>query len=463
MSRFPHSSHHAQGAGAKARKGHQMALTRKSARWSAVLAGAIGLSLISGCAGSGGGGSNQTTDVTITVAWATPGPPAAALAQFAKSTGITVKWTNIDWDSLQTKIAAAATSHTYFADATDVDWSRVGQLGKLDWFYPMSKYADVNSMAADMPQMSSFKSNGVVYGIPFDSSYMVTTVNKAMFAKAGITTMPTTMTQYTADLQRVKAKGVSPTPLNIPFAAAEGLSTYWYEATGAMGGTLLDAKGQPQFTSPNSGGYKAAAWMVNAIKTGLVPAGNINVTDTEGMQNLMAKGVAASTFSDYSGNVGSIYDVPSSSSVVGDVAYIPTPGVTGTAANLGNPDGIGIPKTAKYPAAAAKFIAWVTSAQNQAAWAGADGPSKVISQYSTPSRLSAMKALTASGKLAQGSELTTLLQTAKPVFPAGPPTWYPQFSRAVNTNLHAAAVGSMSVAQAIAAIASTAKSLASGS
>jgi multiple sugar transport system substrate-binding protein len=428
-----------------------------------VLAGAIGLSLISGCAGSGGGGSNQTTDVTITVAWATPGPPAAALAQFAKSTGITVKWTNIDWDSLQTKIAAAATSHTYFADATDVDWSRVGQLGKLDWFYPMSKYADVNSMAADMPQLSSFKSNGVVYGIPFDSSYMVTTVNKAMFARAGITTMPTTMTQYTADLQRVKAKGVSPTPLNIPFAAAEGLSTYWYEATGAMGGTLLDAKGQPQFTSPNSGGYKAAAWMVNAIKTGLVPAGNINVTDTEGMQNLMAKGVAASTFSDYSGNVGSIYDVPSSSSVVGDVAYIPTPGVTGTAANLGNPDGIGIPKTAKYPAAAAKFIAWVTSAQNQAAWAGADGPSKVISQYSTPSRLSAMKALTASGKLAQGSELTTLLQTAKPVFPAGPPTWYPQFSRAVNTNLHAAAVGSMSVAQAIAAIASTAKSLASGS
>src|SRR5262249_7072066 len=272
-----------------------MALTRKSARWSAVLTGAIGLSLISGCAGSSGG-SNQTKDVTITVDWATPGPPAAALAQFTKSTGIHVKWTNIDWDSLQTKIAAAATSHTYFADVTDVDWSRVGQLGKLVWFYPMSQYMDVNSMAADMPQLSSFKSGGVVYGIPFDSSYMVTTVNKAMFAKAGITTMPTTMAQYTADLQRVKAKGVSPAPLNIPFAAAEGLSTYWYEATGAMGGTLLDAKGKPQFTNPSSGGYQAAAWMVNAIKTGLVPAGNINVTDSEGMQNLMAKGAVASTF-----------------------------------------------------------------------------------------------------------------------------------------------------------------------
>jgi multiple sugar transport system substrate-binding protein len=439
-----------------------MALTRKAARGSAVLAGAIGLSLISGCAGSSAG-SNQTKDVTITVAWATPGPPAAALAQFTKSTGIHVVWTDIDWDSLQTKIAAAATSHTYFADVTDVDWSRVGQLGKLGWFYPMSQYMDVNSMAADMPQLSSFKSGGVVYGIPFDSSYMVTTVNKAMFARAGITTMPTTMAEYTADLQRVKAKGVSSTPLNIPFAAAEGLSTYWYEVTGAMGGTLLDAKGKPQFTDPGSGGYKAAEWMVNAIKTGLVPAGNINVIDSQGMQNLMAKGVVASTFSDYSGNVGSIYDVPSSSSVVHDVVYIPTPGGNGTAANLGNPDGIGIPKTAKYPAAAAKFIQWVTSAANQAAWAGADGPSKVIPQYPTPSRLSAMAKLTASGDLVQGSELTTLLKTSKPVFPSGPPTWYPQFSRAVNTNLHAAAVGSMTVAQAIQTIASTANSLAGAS
>jgi multiple sugar transport system substrate-binding protein len=440
-----------------------MALTRKFGRGSAVLAGALGLGLMAaGCAGSSTA-SSQTKGVTITVAWATPGPPAPALAQFTKSTGIHVKWTNIDWDSLQTKISAAATSQTYFADATDVDWSRVGQLGKLGWFYPISQYVNVKSMAADMPQMSSFKSDGTVYGIPFDSSYMVTTVNKAMFNKAGITTMPTTIAQYTADLKQVQAKGVTSTPLNIPFAAAEGLSTYWYEATNAMGGTVLDAKGKPQFTDPNSGGYKAAAWMVNALKTGLVPAGNINVTDSQGMQNLMAKGTVASTFSDYSGNVGSIYNVPSSSSVVHDVVYIPTPGVNGAAANLGNPDGIGIPKTAKYPAAAAKFIEWITSTKNQAAWAGADGPSKVISEYPAPSRLSAMKELTAGGNLAQGAELTTLLKGAKPVFPSGPPTWYPQFSRAVNTNLHAAAAGTMTVAQAIKAIASTANSLASGS
>src|SRR5674476_1233110 len=49
-------------------------------------------------------------------------------------------------------------------------------------------------------------------------------------------------------------------------AAAEGLSTYWYETTGAFGGTVLDASGKPQFTDPSSPGYKAAQWMVDAIK-----------------------------------------------------------------------------------------------------------------------------------------------------------------------------------------------------
>jgi multiple sugar transport system substrate-binding protein len=441
-----------------------MAFTRKGLKRSALVAGAAAIALIAtGCSGNTSAGSTQTKGATITVAWMNPAPPKAALADFTKETGIKVKWTVVDWDSLQTKIAAAATSNTYFADVTDVDWSRVGQLGQLGWFLPMSKYVDVDSMKSDMPQMSSFTSGGKVYGIPFDSSYMVTTVNKDMFAKAGITTMPTTMDQYTADLQQVKAKGVAENPLNIPFAAAEGLSTYWYQTTAAFGGTVLDGKGKPQFTSPDSGGYKAAEWMVQAIKDGLVPKGNINVTDSQGMQNLMAKGTVASTFSDYSGNVGSLYDVPASSSVTGQVQYIPTPGVSSTAPNLGNPDGIGIPKQAKYPAAAAKFIEWITSAKNQAAWAGADGPDKVMSAYSTPSRLSAMKTLTTSGHLAQGDELTDLLQNAsKPVFPEGAPKWYPQFSRAVNTNLHAAAVGSISVSAAIKAIAAATDKLAKG-
>ena len=364
-----------------------MTSMRNHTRGAVLVAGLACLSLIvAGCSGSGGGSSasTQTKGVTITVALSFEPPPRAALDAFTKSTGITVKWTNVDWDSLQTKISAAATAKTYFADATDVDWSRVGQLGKLDWFYPMENYVDTKALAADMPQLNSFTSNTHVVGIPYDASFKVTTVNKQLFAKAGITTLPTTIGAYTKDLQQIKAKGVSQYPLNIPFAAAEGLSTYWYQTTAAFGGTILDGKGKPQFATPDSAGYKAAQWMTDALKSGLVPPGNINVTDSQGSQTLMAKGTVASIFSDYSGNVGSLYDLPASSTVVNQVTYLPTPGVNGVATNLGNPDGTGIPRQAKYPAAAAKFIEWFTSAQNQSDFAGASGPDKVIPGFYIP-------------------------------------------------------------------------------
>lgn len=440
-----------------------LSIGRQGARRITAVAALASLTLLGAACSSGGGASSATTNVTINVTLAIPAPPKATLAAFTKATGITVNWTNIDWDSLQTKIAAASTAKTYFADATDVDWSRVGQLGKLNWFYPLESYLDTKSLTKDMPQLSSFTSNGHVVGLPYDASFLVTTVNKQMFTKAGITTMPTTIDQYTQDLKQVKTKGVVQYPLDIPFAAAEGLSTYWYQTTAAFGGTILDGQGKPQFTTPDTGGYQAAQWMVNALKQGLVPPGNINVTDSQGQQTLMAHGQVASVFGDYSGNVGSLYDVPSSSTVTNQVVYLSTPGVSATAPNLSNPDGIGIPRTAKYPDAAAKFIQWFTSAANQADFAGLNGPAKALSSYNMPSRLTAVDQLTARGNLIGGAQLGTILKSsARPVFPAGAPSWYPQFSNAVYTNLHAAATGSQSVASAVSAIADTANRLASG-
>jgi multiple sugar transport system substrate-binding protein len=445
-----------------------LARTRRSrrGRLGQTVTGAAALALaLAACGGGSAGGSSAASDktsgVTITVALAADSLPQAALADFTKQTGIKVKWVNIDWDSLQTKISAAAVAKTYFADATDVDWSRVGQLGKLSWFYPMEQFLDTKAMAPDMPQIASFTVGGHVIGVPYDASFMVTTVNKRMFAKAGISTMPTTLDEYTSDLKKLQSAGVSAHPLDIPFAAAEGLSTYWYETTGALGGTVLDQDGKPQFTSPASPGYKAAEWMVNAIKSGFVPKGNINVTDSQGMQTLMAKGQVASVFSDYSGNVGTLYNVPSSSSVTGQVEYIPTPGATGSAANWSNPDGIGIPKQAKYPKAAAKFIKWFTSQSQQVDFAGVNGPAKAWAAYALPSRLSAVKVMAAKGNLVGGDTLSSMLASSKPVFPGGAPSWYPQFSNSVYTNLHAAAAGSETVSQAITAIANTANGLAS--
>ena len=196
----------------------------------ATLAAACG----SGNNGSSGSAATSGSSNSITVAVAYPAPPAALLDQFTKQTGIKVNWVNIGWDDLQTKIAAAMTANTYFADVADVDWSKVGEYQKTGWFDPLNKYFNQAALAADMPQLNTFVSNNELMGVPFDSSFLVTTVNSKDFAKAGITTMPTTLAGFTTALQKVgKADGIA-SPLDIQFATAEGLSTCWYQTTAAF-------------------------------------------------------------------------------------------------------------------------------------------------------------------------------------------------------------------------------------
>ena len=91
-----------------------------------------------------------------------------------------------------------------------------------------------------------------------------------------------------------------------------------------------------------------ANWMVNAYSSGLVPKANINTTDYDGFTTEMAKNRVAAALCDYSGSVGSIYDVPSSSSVVNPDRVRPDAGrQRRRPGRWPTPDGIGIPKTAK--------------------------------------------------------------------------------------------------------------------
>lgn len=403
---------------------------------------------------------SPTSGSSITVVYHYPAPPKSLLDQFTQETGVKVNWVQVGWDNLQTKIASAATSNTYFADLADVDWSKVGQYYQTKWFTPLNQYFDQAALKTDMPQIDTFASNDQLLALPFDSSFTVTTLNTKIASDAGVSGTPATLTDYTDALNTIKDKGTVPSPLDIPFAAAEGLSTYWYQVTAAYGGEVLDQNYEPQFTSPSSAGYKALQWMVDAYKSGLVPKANIGIADYQGFTSQMAQGRVASVFSDYAGTVGSIYDVPSSSKVVGQVSYIPTPGATGPAPNLSNPDGIGVPTTAKNVAGALAFIKWFTDTRQQAIWAGLNGADDVISGFPLPARVSSMQLLAQGDKVAGASELLTLLKSSRAEFPGpGAPPWYSQFSNAVYTNIHQAAAGAQSVQQAIGNIADEVASL----
>jgi multiple sugar transport system substrate-binding protein len=413
-----------------------------------------GLVTLGAACGSTSTSTTSSSPGSITVAVAYPAPPKALLDQFTKQTGIKVTWVNIGWDDLQTKIAAAASANTYFADAADVDWSKVGEYQRTGWFYPLNKYFDVASLRSDMPQLNTFISNKELMGMPFDSSFLVTTVNTKDFAKAGITTMPTTLAGFTAALKKVGQANGMASPLDIHFATAEGLSTCWYQMTAAFGGQVLTAQDAPAFTSPSSPGYQAMAWLVNAYRSGLVPKANINETDYQGFTTEMARNRVAAEMCDYSGSVASIYNVPSTSSVVNQTEYIPAPGATAVGQNVANPDGIGIPKTAKNVAGAVKFIKWFTNTENQATWAGLQGAKNVVSTFPLPARLSSFNLMIKAGDIAQASQLANIIKAhAQAPFPNGAPPWYVQFSAAVQTNIHEAAAGQETTQQAVSAIA----------
>jgi len=79
----------------------------------------------------------------------------------------------------------------------------------------------------------------------------------------------------------------------------------------------------------------------------------------------------------------------------------------------------------------------------------------VISGFPLPARVSSLQLLAQGNKVSGASELTSLLKTSLPVFPgSGAPPWYAQFSNAVYTNIHQAAAGAETVAQAVSNIAS---------
>ena len=228
-----------------------------------------------------------------------------------------------------------------------------------------------------------------------------------------------------------------------------------------VGGGIVNNSFEPQFTSPKSAGYRALQWMVQQYTNGNVPPGDVDNIDYTSFDSEMAQNRTAVTLCDYSGDVASVYNVPSTSKVVGQVQYIATPGLTGPTPEMANPDGIGIPVTANHPGAAATFLQWFTSTQNQAIWAGLDGSKDLIAAFPLPSRLSSLQLLEKSGK--QGGsglpEMLKLLKTSQPILSAKAPAGFATFYNATTLSLHDALAGTSSVASAIGVMAAAAKQL----
>jgi multiple sugar transport system substrate-binding protein len=399
----------------------------------ALLVAACGGGSSSGGASSGGSIRGQT--ITVMVPY---DMPQKLLNQFTAQTGVKVNYVKLGWDATHTKLVTANAAHEYIADVAEFDWSFTGQFAGAGWVEPLDTALPKPLLNKLKNTDAAFTANGHTWAACYSNDFRVSMYNKKMFAKAGISSFPATFDELATDVQKLKSAGVQ-YPLAIPMGATEGGVTPWYLLTLAMGGQLFDDNLKPVFQSPSSSGYKALQWEVDALKNGWVSPGAVSLDDTPTFDKFTA-GQNAIVLATGPGNMPTAND-PKTSSIAGDAALGLVPGTSGPGASFGLPEGLSIPVTAKHKEAAAAFIEW---------W---EQPKNAIAIYHTQGSLpcgsDALKQLAASGQLQGGDVVNAELPHVAPLFPAGAPIWYEQFSSDAQGLLNAAVKGQMSVGDAL--------------
>ena len=372
--------------------------------------------------------------------------PTEVISSFTKATGVKVKYVVTGWDATHSKLVVANTARTYIADVAEFDWSFTGQFAGAKWVEPLDDLLPKPLLADLASTDAAFKAGGKTYAACFSNDFRISIYNKKLFAKAGISKFPTTLTGLGQAADKLKAAGVK-YPLSIPMAATEGGVTPWYLLTLANGGQLFDKKlqaGVPEArarpaTRPCSG------WRPRSRRAGSRRVRSRSTTPPRSTSSRPARPRRCSRPAP--GNLVTAND-PKESSIAGQAVGALVPGATGPGASFGLPEGLSIPVTAKHKAAAAAFIKWWQKPANAIAIYKQEG--------NLPCGASVIKQLAASGDLAGGKLLAAELKLVKPLFPQGAPVWYSQFSSDAQGLLNAAVKGQMSVSDALSQLASKA-------
>ncbi|MFE0018557.1 ABC transporter substrate-binding protein [Mesorhizobium sp. NPDC059054] len=376
-----------------------------------------------------------------------PSPQGATVAaDFEAETGIHVDLQTLSWDDIRPKLVTALVAGTAPADVTEFDWSWTGQFSAADWYMPLNDVIDADTVN-DIAVAKIFSVDGKLLGVPYTNDFRVMLVNKKHFEDAGVAEMPKTLDDLVAAAKKIKAKGVSEYPIGLPLSATEGASTSWYLLTKAFGGELFDKDFNPLFTTPDSAGHKALSFELMLLKEGLVDPASTGLKDSQINDAMFSQGLTSIMVSGEPGRLTQMND-PKQSKIAGQAEAILVPTESGKTRSFGLPEALAIPRVSQNKEAAVAFVKWFTSRDFQ---------KKNAVNGILPTRTSALAELNQAGKLQSGNTIVEQSKTVDALFPQGTPTWYPQFSSAVNTAINSAAKGQITVDQAMQNIAEAAK------
>ncbi|WP_250562630.1 extracellular solute-binding protein [Sphaerisporangium fuscum] len=239
-----------------------MSLSRRG-----VVALAVSTLVLAACGGQGGAGGTAggpaSSGGKVTVEWwniSTTEPLKSFWAQKVKEyqaahPNVTIKNVPIENEAFKAKIATATQS----GKTPDIYTTWGG--GVLKQQVDAGLVKDLSSEAATWiadfttAALQAYQFDAKTYGIPTDIGMVGFWYNKALFAKAGVTTPPTTWAEFLDVVKKLKAAGITP----IALAGKEKWPGHYYWAYLAMRVAGLDALKQAavdhDFTKP---GFVAA-------------------------------------------------------------------------------------------------------------------------------------------------------------------------------------------------------------
>lgn len=328
-----------------------------------------------------GGGSSSSSSGKVTLSWWNNANTQPLLGVFqnviktfeAANPGITIQNVPMQNELFKTKITPALRGSA----PPDIfqQWGSGGEATQVK----TGKLADISSYVSSwVGQLgvpaTAWQADGKWYGIPYDLHVVGFWYRKDLFAQAGITTPPATITELVADDAKLKAKGITP----ITVGMKDGWpGAFWWEyfaVRECSSDTIKQAMSNVSLSDPCF--VKASKDLSDFIKTDPfekgflgVPAQNIPSSSV----GLLVNGKAAMELQgDW--NPGAGASLTPDKNVNAKLGWFPFPTVPGGAGDpkavLGGGDGYSCTTSAAEPACA-KFLQYLTTPEVQRQLLGA--------------------------------------------------------------------------------------------
>ncbi|HVT71264.1 MAG TPA: extracellular solute-binding protein [Trebonia sp.] len=372
------------------RRSRHMRLGFAALAFGTLLAGAL-----VGCSGSASSGAGTKADpeqLTLAIAWT--GSQAATMPPLLKMYNAQhpdVHWNlveNVTEQKLLAEEAAGDAPSAAILNTTNL----VASMATTGAILPLAP--DISSSKLDLSQFTpaSLYSNtylGAQYALPFFEDTYALYYNKTMFAKAGISQPPATLSQLEADAKKLSITGSDGqyTQLGFEPTLPKELEGYLY------GGSWANSAGQVTATSPAT--EQGVQWIVNMEKE--LDPGKVQkfLSSSSGAASTLDPFATGKVAMDVSGEWFMPTILQQSPNLDFGVAAIPYPDGDPQYADTGSVGGnpLVILKGAKDPAAAWNLIDWLATTGQEVA---TKTPALFNDVYSVP----ALKSLVSDAKLA---------------------------------------------------------------